>query len=317
MPRSVIHIGANKTGSTTLQRALFARSEGLLYLGEDCEGYDDHAETLNSLISDDDVHYKEQEARDLFGSFKDRAGARTFLYSNEDITTSRVPTQCAQRLSGLMPGSEILLVIRNQLTAIPSWYANHGAFLKQVPRRYWKRFVSFDDWMDHCFSFMNYSPLDGFFYHRTLDLYARLFGRERVHVLFYEDFIEDPRGFVGKLCGVLNIDLEASMKQVAGRRERGRQTMRQYRYQRFRGWFLPGTGGSTGRSAPLGASFGRLWSGFLAGGRPAGGFMNDGWRRRLVQLYQEDNSRLAEEYDLPLKDYGYPVPGADPGGGGG
>jgi hypothetical protein len=316
LPRTVIHIGANKTGSTTLQRGLFAANEGLLYLGEDCDGFADHAGTLQSLVSDDDVHYREKEARDLFDAYRQRAGDRTFLYSNEDITTSRVPALCARRLHDLMPGSEILMVIRNQLTAIPSWYANHGAYLKQVPRRYWRRFVSFDDWMDHCFTFLNYSPLDGFFYHRILGLYERLFGSARLHVLLYEDFVTDPRGFLAKVCRVLGIDPGSSMESLNGRRERRRVTMREHRYHRFRGWFLPGTGDSLSRFLPFAPSLKKQWLRFLAGGPPADGFMSDTWRRRLVELYQQDNARLARDYGLPLEEHGYPVLSRSPGGDG-
>jgi hypothetical protein len=299
LARSVIHIGANKTGSTTLQRCLFARSEELLYLGEDCDGYDEYAKTLNSLVSDDDLHYMEKEAAGLFRSFRERAGARTLIYSNEDITTSRVPAQCARRLRQLMPDSLVLLVIRNQLTAIPSWYVNHGAYLKHVPRRYWRRYVSFDDWMDHCLRFLNYSPLDGFFYSRILGLYAGLFGRDRIRVLLYEDFLKDEAGFVEALCAILEIDAKASMQLLAGRRERTRKTMREHRYHRFRGWFFPGAGRSA--DAP------GLLAGFLSGGPPANGFLSDAWRARVQELYERDNSELAREYGLPLYRYGYPM----------
>ena len=164
MPRTVIHIGANKTASTTLQRCLFAKSKDLVYLGEDCVNYENYRDTLNSLVSDDDIHFSYESAKELFKNFVSSCGEKTALYSNEDIMTSRVPTQCAHRLKEFLPDAEIMVVIRNQLTAIPSMYANHGAYLKMVPRRYWRRYVSFDDWMDYCTTFIKYSLLDGFFY---------------------------------------------------------------------------------------------------------------------------------------------------------
>jgi hypothetical protein len=57
MGHSVIHIGANKTASTTLQRALFKDNHQLQYLGEDGDGYADYASLVNSLVSDDDLFY--------------------------------------------------------------------------------------------------------------------------------------------------------------------------------------------------------------------------------------------------------------------
>lgn len=48
MPRAIIHIGANKTGSTTLQRCLFSKTDKLVYLGEDCKDYISYKDILNS-----------------------------------------------------------------------------------------------------------------------------------------------------------------------------------------------------------------------------------------------------------------------------
>ncbi len=66
MSRTVIHIGANKTGSTTLQRSLFAKSKDLVYLGEDCTGYENYRDTLNSLVLDDEIHFAYKEAKMIF-----------------------------------------------------------------------------------------------------------------------------------------------------------------------------------------------------------------------------------------------------------
>jgi hypothetical protein len=66
MARTVIHIGANKAASTTLQRCLFAESKDLVYLGEDCVSYENYRDTLNSLVSDDNIHFCYESARELF-----------------------------------------------------------------------------------------------------------------------------------------------------------------------------------------------------------------------------------------------------------
>lgn len=305
MPRIVIHIGANKTGSTTLQRCLFAKSEGLVYLGEDCAGYENYKDTLNSLVSDDDIYFCYEAAKKLFAEFISSSEDKTVLYSNEDIITSRVPTQCAKRLHKFLPDAEILIVVRNQLTAVPSWYANHGAYLRMVPRRYWRRYVSFDDWMSYCTEFIKYSPLDGFFYYRPLKLYESLFGRRKIHILLYEDFVDNMKMFVKDLCGILMIKHEEALSLLRGQRERRRNTKRELRYHRFRSWFLRNW--SISKYLPYGDRITRLWQQFLNGGAPADSFMSDYWRNKIVELYREDNSKLAKHYGLPLKEYGYPV----------
>jgi Sulfotransferase family len=301
----VVHIGANKTASTTLQRALFARSPRISYLGEDCERYEVIRETLDSLVWDDDLHYQRDAVKELFGRALAMRGGRTLVYSNEDIMRSRVPALCAGRIRELLPEAEIVMVVRNQLTALPSWYTNHGAYLKGVPRRYWRRYVSFDEWMSHCLAFLNYSPLDGFFYQRQAALYATLFGRDRIHVLLYEDFVGDRDRFVKDFCAILGIDAGEAARALAGSHERRRYTMRTHRYHQFRSWFLPGR--DLTRGIPGGRALEHAWTRLLESGAPADGFMSDAWRARIIDLYGKDNRKLADEYGLPLREHDYPL----------
>lgn len=302
---SVIHIGANKTGSTTLQRCLFTKHNDLSYLGEDCVGFETYKNMLNSLVSDDDVHYCSKAVQELFSRFADAGEKKVFIYSNEDIMTSRLPTQCAKRLYELLPDAEILVVLRNQLTAIPSIYVNHGAYLKMVPRSFWRQYVSFDDWMAYCTEFIRYSYLDSFFYHRILNLYASLFGKDKIHILFYEEFTKTPHILIEKLCNILKIDSPEAIKLLEGKRERQRNTMRMFRYHKFRSSFLWGV--PLMQYVPFGEYFSKLWWAFLKNGEPASGFMTDFWKKQIVDLYKTDNTKLAQEYNLPLKDYGYPL----------
>jgi len=301
----VIHIGANKTGSTTLQRRLFSQIDQLLYLGEDCDTYDSCKNILNSIVADDDIHFDLDGARQLFDSYLTRSVNKPFLYSNEDIMTSRVPSLCAKRLASLLPGAEILVVIRNQLTAIPSWYANHGAYLRYVPRAYWRRYVSFDDWMEYCVSFMNYSPLDGFFYNRILSLYSDLFGSDKIHILLYEDLLQNQHMFMSNLCRILRIDVDRAIALIGNQRERKRNTERELAYHRFRSSFFYQT--SLSRYIPFGAFLKRRLKVFLSRGRPAGGFVSEQWHNKIVEVYGRDNAALAGKYGLPLQELGYPV----------
>ena len=200
-----------------------------------------YRDTLNSLVSEYDIHFSYEAARELFKNFVSSCGEKTALYSNEDIVTSRVPTQCARRLKEFLPDAEIMVVIRNQLTAIPSMYANHGAYLKMVPRRYWRRYVSFDDWMNYCTTFIKYSALDGYFYHRILDVYASLFGKKDIHILLYENLVNNKEGFINDLSRILRIDAKEASKHLNGKRERRRNTRRELRYHQIRSSILVGT----------------------------------------------------------------------------
>ena len=305
MSNVIIHLGANKAGSTTLQRCLFAQSPKLAYLGEDCRNSDKYKDILNSLVADDDIYFDFEAAKSIFDQVLKTTPGKTAVYSNEDIMASRVPALCAQRLKKLLPDARIFVVIRNQLTAIPSWYANHGAFLKLVPRRHWKRYVSFDDWMQYCTEFIKYSPLDSFFYYRILNLYADLFGKDRIHILFFEDFVNDKQHFMTELCRILDIDEAQFLELIGNNCERKRFSARILNYYKFRNWFFWNR--SVSKYLPFGKILKRFLFSYLGKGKPADGFMSDAWKNRIFELYAEDNTKLAIEYGLPLAKYGYPV----------
>ena len=303
MPKTVIHIGANKTGSTTLQRYLFSQSKKLVYIGEDCKDYNQHMHTILSLISDDDIHFNYHDAKELFQQKKSICGNRTLIFSSEDIMTSHVPSLCAKRLFDFLPAAQILLVIRNQLTAIPSVYANHGAYLKNVPRRYWKRYVSFDEWMDYSTVFIKYSLLDSFFYHRILGVFTPFFGKQNINILFYEDYVTNPTQFIRQLSEILDVDKDEALKLLESKRERKRNTMRQMRYHRFCDYF---GGRDLIQYFPV-SSIKDTWRNYLDGGPPADGFVSDIWRDRIIELYKDDNKKLKDEYGVDLRRYGYPL----------
>lgn len=305
MRRTVIHIGANKAASTTLQRALFCHHSGLHYLGEDAVGYEDYRDVANAMVSDDDLHFPADACKKLFSSHVEQEVGKTLLYSNEDIMTSRVPILCAQRLKKFLPDSEIVLLIRNQFTAIPSFYANHGAFLKPAPPSYFRRHVGFDDWMNYQILFMKYGALGSFFYNRLLTIYAQLFGIEHTHVLLFEEFIEEKEKFTEKLCRVLDIDYEETIMLLGEHHERQRITSRMLAYNRFRTvlfWDIPLSKYIPGRSA-IASVFQR----FLESGPSAKISLKEEWRQKIHDLYAEENTALALTYDLPIRKHGYPM----------
>ena len=306
MPRKcVIHIGGNKAASTTLQRHLFTRHSGLHYVGEDAAGYDEYSTVVNSLINDDDLYFCDEKASRLFDEQLRADPGKTFVYSSEDIMTSRVPSMCARRLRDLLPDAHVLLIIRNQFTAIPSFYANHGAYLKPAPPRYFRKFVEFDDWMSYCMMFMPYSPLGCFRYDRFVTLFGNLFGREKVHILMFEDFLKDKPAFMRRLSEILDIDPDEAIKLVGDGQERKRSTRRMLRYHRLRSRFFWRV--SLSRTIPGGQMLRRAWHNYLAGGAGAANLLTDGWREKITGIYGPGNAALAREFGLPMREYGYPM----------
>lgn len=305
MKKPIIHIGANKTASTTLQRSLFSHHTGLHYMGEDAIGYESYSDIVNAMVSDDDLYFPKNLCRDLFHQHLTQASDKTFLYSNEDVMTSRIPVVCAKRLKSLLPDAKILLVIRNQNTAIPSFYANHGAFLKPAPPSYYRRHVKFDDWISSQVMFMKYGALAGFLYNKLVSVYADLFGVENIHILLFEEFIDNKKIFVEKLCQVLNIDVDEAVNLLEDRHDRQRITSRMLAYNQFRTsffWNVPFF-----NYIPGGRMIADVFQHFIESGPSAKIEVSSVWREKIFDLYAEDNKALALAYELPLKKYGYPI----------
>jgi len=303
--KKIIHLGANKTASTTLQRNLFSQSNEIIYLGEDCKDYFLYKESLDSLVSDDDMYYSSLDLENIFYEVVKDTDKSVFLYSNEDILTSRVPSQCARRLNTLMPEAEILLVIRNQIDAIQSFYSNHGSFLKNVPENYWRRYVSFDDWMKYCFNFPKYSPLDSFLYHKHLSFYKEIFPNSKIHILFFEDFVSNRKKFIEDLSKILNIDYKIATNLLFNQHERMRISSRQHRYNILRSRILYNV--NLLKTFPFLKPIHKIWNNYLLSGNKLNVVVDENWKKSLNNYYSDDNNKLIKDFSIDIGKYNYPI----------
>lgn len=301
---SIIHIGANKTASTTLQRAVFSQCKDINYLGEDCLNYQELQPILDSLVNEDDLYYNKRETERVFNKCLVEGEGKTFIYSNEDIMTSMIPSQCAVRLKELVPNAKIMVVLRNQLTAIPSWYLNHGAFLRNVPQSYWKRFVSFDDWMNYCSMFFNKSPLVGFQYNELISLYEKHFGKNNIEIFLFEDFVKDRKNFILKLSWLTGISYETINSLLRNSHERRGITRRKFLAHQLKHKFCFSKIDSRFR---LPQFIQNRFEQYLSGGEKIVYQMDPKWVNKIYDMYAEGNNRLNLRYGLTLDQYQYPL----------
>lgn len=305
MKGNIIHIGANKTASTTLQRALFSKHRELTYMGEDACEYGDYKDICNSMVNDDDLFYPKDKCKELFLKYSELESSKNFLYSNEDLLTSRIPAIAAKRLKSLIPDAKIIIVLRSQYTAIPSFYASHGSFLKPAPPSYFRRHVGFDDWMKYNVMFPKYGGGASFHYDRILDVYSSLYGRDNIHILLFEEFINNKKRFVKKLSSILSINYLESMRLLSGVHERPRVTSRYYNYNKFRTNFMWGK--HLTKNIPFGSLISSKFKNYIEHGCPVKIELSSSQRKKIFDLYCDDNKALMEKYGAPLQHYDYPV----------
>jgi hypothetical protein len=210
-PSLLIHIGYTKTATSWLQRYLFgnpATGFGWLETKGDIPGRphkDSPVRQLLSLFEVDTPAVREDFAR-LIGSAE--AKGLVPVISLERLSGSPFSggydsTLIAERLKRIFPGAKVLVVIREQESMIVSTYKMYvkiGGVLSLA------RFIASPrsrnllvPWFD----------LSYFEYDRLLRHYSELFGAERLLVLTFEEFVENPAAFVAKIAEFSGLPLDA------------------------------------------------------------------------------------------------------------
>ncbi len=198
----LIHIGYTKTATSWLQRHLFgnpATGFGWLKTKGDISGrpHKDSPVRQLVLLSPFDVEppaLREDFAR-LIGSVQARGLVPVISLerlSGSPFSGGDDSTLIAERLRHLFPGAKVLVVIREQESMIVSTYKQYvkvGGALSLA------RFVALRRSSN---LHVPWFELRYFEYDRLLRHYSELFGAERLLVLAYEEFVENPAAFVAK-----------------------------------------------------------------------------------------------------------------------
>ena len=236
--RVVLHVGVPKTGTTTLQRRLFAEHPGIVYLGKpyDRPGVDHTsnaaiAELVDLVWSSTHAEYDQDRAaallakgrrgRGLSGQGwrglsdqKDPRGDRRddhppvgpIVLSEEALTQASGGDRDlkARRLRRLFGRCRVLITIREQRDALRS--GHRWVYTRRLTDH------RLDAWIDHCRAYSHRLgrpddfPLRQYRYAEVVHTYHRLFGAERVRVMAMEQLRDDPAGFSRSLTDWLGVD---------------------------------------------------------------------------------------------------------------
>jgi hypothetical protein len=302
--RTVLHIGGAKTASTTLQTAVLQQSPTVHHFGEGGDGVTTPAEEplLASLLNDDECLFDFKEVEAMFRRHRDLAGEGTLVFSSADVLLANRPTVVARRLHELL-GSDVsvLLVVRNQISALSSLYSGHGAWLKPAPPPHYRRFVDFDDWLRFQWLRPSSSALASFAYWDQLQPFISEFGRERIALVAFERVVRGDEATWETVSELVGLSPERAWRLFSAERQRERISRRQMRYGRFASLALPFSSppdvriaaGPIGRYLARGPRFVPEWS--------------EDMLDRIQRHYRKGNTALELEFSLGLPDLGYPV----------
>ncbi|MEK9901829.1 MAG: sulfotransferase, partial [Rhodospirillaceae bacterium] len=231
--------------------------------------------------------------------------AQTLIYSDETVTNSPIRTIAAKRLHRMMPNAEIVAVVRNQFDALESYYAGHGRQLRPAPAPWGGRHVTFENYLAYNLENPRRGALPTFDYSSNLAIYASLFGEDRIHVLTYEDLIQNRDAFFVSLARILGIaPKNANPKGELGR-ERARADNGTIAYQALRSRLLWGK--PVSRFVPGHQHIRRIAIRMLSRGEKRAIEWPSALRVRIADYYGDGNRTLAERHALPLSKFGYPM----------
>ncbi len=313
MREMCIHVGYPKTATTTLQRHLFSHHPEIEYLGKFIPGYGYITPSLacavNELISHDEIHYcGVTHLRELLDPIRTQSGSSTLLLSSESMIHPWATDRgvVARRISEAFSPCRILITIREQRDSIKSFYGRHGRFcqylfLQKDESERLRSPLSFREWFSYCMRSLDKNFLGVLQYYETVQFYVDLFGRDNVGVFLFEEFLEDKKGFLGKLCRFLRIkDVEKAEALLDGKHELPKFS----RMEVLQGGVVPTLLPWSKRADSPGPM--KQQPNFFrrAFGTPTI-TLDPSHLQQLHQLYGEGNRRLQETYQLPLQQCGY------------
>lgn len=309
MPRHLVHIGYHKSATTWFQKVYYPAVENVRYI--------DRALVKQAFLEDSALHWNPDAARRIL----DLDGGRRRILCEEELSGylhngglfGCLSKDLVNRLRSVVPDADIVAFIRRQPDMIAACYAQYvrGGGTFSVNRYLWpRRYLSHG--AESRYSKIPRFSFDHFEYLPLLRHYVERFGRDRVHVFPYEALHREP----GRLLAEFEEKLDLRIDRA--RLDAGRRNVS------YRSWLLPVARllNLFTRRTVLDKHYlvhipywytVRRWLLEKLNTLPVGDAPSPA---RLLgpenidyihERYRDTNRLLADEFDLPLKRYDYPL----------
>ena len=131
---------------------------------------------------------------------------KKILLSEENLTIDSTKTNLiAKRLKDIFPSAKIFFTLREQYSWLISIYYS---WLPRDDIRRNSPMSSLTQWLEFQLNQQKLglnNVIDRVNFYETLICYEKLFGKENVHVVLYEDFIENPEFFFSQISNIVGI----------------------------------------------------------------------------------------------------------------
>jgi hypothetical protein len=238
---AVIHIGASKTATTTLQQNVFQRLNGISFLGK--PGPHESARAVNGFSNEQSALLE----RTIAAMVKDRPYAREdvetlrtiieklktgdtpVIYSNELLAENKFLSfsEIAAGVKDIFGPSELLVTVRDPHTALRSAYLHERL-------RFPDNRLCFSEWLEDAIANPRRNnrageSLEQYRYAFMLKQFNAVF--EKITVLRYEDLVASPAAFAAALAQLLGADPEGIEGLLALRPKNPTRNGLFYRYR--------------------------------------------------------------------------------------
>jgi hypothetical protein len=308
--KTILHVGFSRTGTTTLQRHLFAKHSQIRFLGKPY-----NCETLKSelykLIQQESTVYdaaglKSYLTENVWEKESDLS-KKVLLISDEVLVSySKVRDRgvVARRLKDVFGPCKILFTIRNQFDLLKTAYINRGRMLKNVPPRFDGLFVGFEEWLELSYKDCDRSYIGHADYFRTIDYYSRLFGKENLCVLPLETLTYNKENYIRVLADFMGIDFDEALHSIGEAHEHQEPDTSALGFQQFKTRYFPLSSFFIVSAALKPFYYAKK---ALSKKWGDGSEISSPWLERLKAFYEPGNRKLARDFDLPLEKYDYPL----------
>lgn len=297
---TLLHIGLSKSGTTALQKLLFARHPGLVNIGKPDYGPHGQMLALRRWVMDEGPADEAWAVFEACISPLYRQGKPVVL--SEESFSAKVPERqlAAERLQQMFGGARILITAREPVAMLESLYL---AWLTHAGKRY--PYMNLDAWLDRQWALWKEQG-DSYLFRADAvglaDLYSRYFGADRVTIMAFEQLRQDPLAFCGSLASLIGIASDATLKAIAMDLSQANVNQRKTQYNAGLAR-LPLQHLRPVVPKPL--KF--LLRQILDRGKPADPGMSAAWRERLREWSAPSNRLMRDRWGVEVERYGYAI----------
>ncbi len=297
-----LHVGYPKTGSTTLQKGLFAQHPEIAYLGRPFDEEFWELERVILTASDSEFGKRLPRLAEVVESLVRGASRSPVVLSHEGFLRStrhgghdvlRTADRIRRVFAGLEQGDRrvsVMVCIRKQSDLFLSHFV---------------QFVRGDqNDLDRQVERLLVQPREGFagtlFFDEVLGHYQSLFG-DALHVLLFEGMSDAPDAHMRRVCEILGVDAGVGAELSAGRHEKRKRRDQEFYLVEARetptfraGALLVGLGLRRVGRALKRRSFLRV-------------ALSSSQIAAIGEVFVESNRATQERFELPLARHGYAI----------